>query len=202
MTFVAIGVLISGVVLLSLKSSAKTAPDPYDLSATTPQNLRLRPKRGQRDQGDEGTDDAGPSSPSLGRGLGAAGADGEGEHARGENGGPGGKGDVLWEVGSVSDESGSQNGDAKRGDDEDEGKEEERRGVGGGKGSRGERRGLLDEEGDGEADIDMDRSRGSRLRATPTPGLEEVERNPFAEPEDADESFGDFPGNAESTSKR
>ncbi len=77
-----------------------------------------------------------------------------------------GRQDVLWEVGSVSDASDTE--------------EKERKGVGGGN-SRGERRGLLvDEEEDGEA---VDRAGSSKVPA-------EEGGNPFAD----EEGFGDYEG--------
>jgi hypothetical protein len=130
--FASIAVLVSGVVLLSLKSSAKTAGDPYTVT-TESNSIHLRPQapRAQHSKGSAKDDDA-------------------------ENGyrAPGGN-DVMWEVGSVSDSEDGKDDEGKRiarrdGREETEEPEDEqqpeRRGVGGVQNGRGERRGLLGEE--------------------------------------------------------
>ncbi|ORX39949.1 hypothetical protein BD324DRAFT_615617 [Kockovaella imperatae] len=123
--FVSIAILITGVVLLSLKSSAKAATDPYTVSTEPATSIRLRPQMRTVSATSH------KSTPSKGE---EDDIDGLGEHVSAK------RDDVLWEAGSVSDGS----------DNEDQ--EKERRGLGGG-GHRGERRGLLDEEGE-DGDLD------------------------------------------------
>ncbi|WVR05179.1 hypothetical protein IAU60_002191 [Kwoniella sp. DSM 27419] len=124
--FISIGVLISGVVLLSLKSSAKTAPDPYTVSAQPSSSMRMHPRSHARQALGAGTE---PASKKY---------DHDDVDALDE--GSSGAQDVLWEVGSVSDAS-----DVDDGEKEGKGK-----GVGGLHGGSGERRGLL---GDEEEDL-------------------------------------------------
>ncbi|KAK8869760.1 hypothetical protein IAR55_000328 [Kwoniella newhampshirensis] len=137
--FLSIAVLISGVVLLSLKSSAKTAPDPYTVSAQPSHSVRLRPRVHRR-----GASETDPEAGSSKVYEGDEDDDGAftDEEVRTQN--------VVWEVGSVSDAS----DDEKDGEKEDKGK-----GVGGVKGGSGERRGLLGEEEEQlhEGDVDDDR---------------------------------------------
>lgn len=128
MVFISISVLISGVVLLSLKSSAKSATDPYTISTRATPSMRLNPRSrvvskadGENDTDHNESDQAGsPNRPK--------------------------RDEVMWEVGSVSD-------------DEDEsrveggGAEETKQGLGEGSGrGQGERRGLLDDEDEGEVE--------------------------------------------------
>lgn len=122
---------------------------------------------GEGGDGDADDEEAGPSKSEEGRGRMKRGRETEGE-----------AGEVMWEVGSVSD------------DDEDDqelggkGKEGEgRRGIGGGD-VRGERRGLLfDEEDEGG------RGGSESPTATKVDVPREAERNPFA---DDEEGFGAF----------
>ncbi|WVN85327.1 uncharacterized protein L203_100472 [Cryptococcus depauperatus CBS 7841] len=117
--FLSIAILISGVVLLSLKSSTKTAADPYTIS-TEPSsiNMRLRPTQ---------------TKTKLGQDAEAGQADSLGNDNR--TGLSTSRENVLWEVGSVGDDSDTEH--------EAEGKG---KGVGGIRGGSGERRGLLGEE--------------------------------------------------------
>ncbi|ODO11605.1 hypothetical protein I350_00387 [Cryptococcus amylolentus CBS 6273] len=140
--FMSIGVLILGVVLLSLKSSAKTESDPYTVGETVQAggSMRLRP-RAPKMSTEEGHDEDHE----------------DGHESRAEN--------VLWEVGSASDQS----------DDENEENAQKNRGVGGVKGGTGERRGLLGEE-------EEDRHEGDE---------EGDKRNPF---EEGDDGFGEYAG--------
>jgi len=81
-----------------------------------------------------------------------------------------GQTEVMWEVGSVSDGSVTE--------------DQDRRGVGGGQNSKGERRGLLvDEEEEGEE--------GYRETKSKRPVTSGTEENPFA---DEDEGFGEYEG--------
>lgn len=124
--FLSIAVLISGVVLLSLKSSANTSSDPYTVSTQPTGSMRLRPRAPKSETiAETENDEAGPSAYRK-------------EEDDEEYEGVSGPRDVLWEVGSVSDHSGDDGHDA-----EEEGTG---RGVGGVKGGTGERRGLLGEE--------------------------------------------------------
>ena len=116
--FVSIGILVTGVVLLSLKSSAKAATDPYTVSTEPSSSIRLRPQPQMRT---------------------ASGSSHKSTHSKGDDDEVDDLGkqveardEVLWEVGSVSDS--------------EKGEEAERKGLGGG--GRGEQRGLLDEEDD------------------------------------------------------
>jgi hypothetical protein len=160
-TFLSIAVLITGVVLLSLKSSAKTATDPYTVT-TESNSIHLRPRQPrQRSAGAEAYGDAenGEAAPRGGKKGDVDGAEGEGTQGeRGERGE-----EVMWEVGSLSDSDDDEgkkplgpNGASpgRRADDGEQGEVEDgvadeearRRGVGQ-PGARGERRGLL---GDGD----------------------------------------------------
>lgn len=128
MVFFGIAVLISGVVLLSLKSSAKSATDPYTVSARPTPSMRLNPRsRAVSKQSEhEEEDDSEHGSPSRPK-----------------------RDEVMWEVGSVSDD---EEGERKLDPEAEQAKPQ---GLGEGSGhGHGERRGLLDEdeevEGDGE----------------------------------------------------
>lgn len=151
MVFISISVLISGVVLLSLKSSAKSATDPYTISTRATPSMRLNPRSrvvskadGEDDTDHNESDQAGsPNTPK--------------------------RDEVMWEVGSVSD-------------DEDEsrveggGAEETKQGLGEGSGrGQGERRGLLDEEDEGDVEGDGE-DKGKRQRKD----------------EDEEEGFGEY----------
>ncbi|WVQ71665.1 hypothetical protein IAR50_001205 [Cryptococcus sp. DSM 104548] len=138
--FMSIGVLILGVVLLSLKSSAKTESDPYTVGETVQAggSMRLRPRAPKMSTEDEHEDH------------------GDGHGSGADN--------VLWEVGSASDES----------DQQPEENEQKNRGVGGVKGGTGERRGLLGEE-------EEDRHEGD----------EDGIKNPF---EEGDDGYGEYSG--------
>ncbi|EIW69442.1 hypothetical protein TREMEDRAFT_43986 [Tremella mesenterica DSM 1558] len=86
--FISIAILISGVVLLSLKSSVKTATDPYTVTTEPTSSMRLNPRtRGSRNV-------SGDTNPFKG---------GDDETADEDADRP--KEDVLWEVGSLSDTS-------------------------------------------------------------------------------------------------
>ncbi|ORY27172.1 hypothetical protein BCR39DRAFT_538725 [Naematelia encephala] len=108
--FLSIGVLIAGVVLLSLKASAKTAPDPYTVSAQPASSIRLRPQR-RKSYADSAPDDGAKND-----GL-------EDEHQEPD--------EVMWEVGSVSDtsEDGKGNSKEQRGVGGTKGHGGERRGL-------------------------------------------------------------------------
>jgi len=127
MVFLGIAVLISGVVLLSLKSSAKSATDPYTVSARPTPSMRLDPRsrvvskssEHEEDQSEHGS----PSRPK--------------------------RDEVMWEVGSVSDDEDA----GVKGDDQESGEGGTKTGLGEGSGhGHGERRGLLDEEDEIEGD--------------------------------------------------
>lgn len=179
MVFISIGVLISGVVsapplsphpppsgasqyhtdsrqvLLSLKSSANSAPDPYTVSAQPSSAMRLNPRaRVVSKQSDGDREDVENRD----------GASYEGPK----------RDEVMWEVGSVSDD---EDGPEGRGD----GPEEPKRGLGEGSGrGTGERRGLLDDEeadGSGPMDPKLDNDRSSQ-RAR--------------QEEDEEEGFGEY----------
>jgi hypothetical protein len=134
MVFFGIAVLISGVVLLSLKSSAKSATDPYTVSARPTPSMRLNPrsrvvsKQSENEEEDE-SEHGPPSRPK--------------------------RDEVMWEVGSVSDD---EDGVKKVDDPETEGAKPQ--GLGEGSGGHGERRGLLDEEDEIEGE-DRDDLAGS-----------------------------------------
>lgn len=150
MVFISIAVLISGVVLLSLKSSAKSATDPYTVSARPTSNMRMNPRSRvvskQSDTGEGGDDEEERGSPVTPK-----------------------RDEVMWEVGSVSDDEDAE------GSKEQAGKPQ---GLGEGSGrGQGERRGLLDEdEADGE--VDGDKGKAGRER-----------RNSDS---DQDEDFGEY----------
>ena len=116
-------------VLLSLKSSASTDPDPYTVSTQPSESIRMRPQ--------VRTKSLVNPDPTKGD------ADEE-RDVNGEGTGEPGK-DVMWEVGSLSDDSEAEGQD---------GGKKERKGIGGSSSGRGERRGLLGvdegEEGDGD----------------------------------------------------
>jgi hypothetical protein len=143
MVFLSISVLISGVVLLSLKSSAKSATDPYTVSTRATPSMRLNPRsrvvsKSQSEPGDDRDQD---------------------ELEQAESGSPSRpkRDEVMWEVGSVSDD---ENEDEHRVDGAQEMKPQ---GLGEGSGrGQGERRGLLDEEDeiDGEEEDDRIRRKG------------------------------------------
>ena len=155
MVFISISVLISGVVLLSLKSSAKSATDPYTISTRATPSMRLNPRSNSRvvsksdsEPADESEQAGSPNRP---------------------------KDEVMWEVGSVSD-------------DEDEsrvegaGAEETKHGLGEGSGrGQGERRGLLDDEDEGdvegEGEGDEQSEKGKRARK---------------DEDEGDEGFGEY----------
>ena len=153
MVFISISVLISGVVLLSLKSSAKSATDPYTISTRATPSMRLNPRSrvvskadGEDDTEHNDSDQAGsPNTPKSD--------------------------EVMWEVGSVSDDE-----DESRIDGAGAGVEETKQGLGEGSGrGQGERRGLLDEEDEGDVEGDGE-DKGKRAR----------------EDEDEEEGFGEY----------
>ncbi|WVO22008.1 uncharacterized protein IAS62_003328 [Cryptococcus decagattii] len=159
--FLSIAVLISGVVLLSLKSSANTSSDPYTVSAQPSGSMRLRPRTPKSEMDAENNGEAAGPSAYLHK-----------EEEDEEYEGVSGPGNVLWEVGSVSDHSG----------DEHEGEEERSgKGVGGVKGGTGERRGLLGEE---EQDVHEGEDKEGEDKKGET-------RNPF---DDEDDGFGEYEG--------
>jgi hypothetical protein len=188
--FLSIAVLISGVVrlsfdtetiyaqmltrkqvLLSLKSSAKAATDPYTVTTQPAGSVRLRPRA--HNFAAEGEDvEAGPSNQHRER------QSGEGGDAP-----DGGREDVLWEVGSLSDKSELEEVKLDG--------EEKRLGVGGGD-MRGERRGLLvaddAEAEDDEEDGGKERATGAGTATLGPDVPEEAERNPFAD----EEGFGEY----------
>jgi hypothetical protein len=135
MVFFGIAVLISGVVLLSLKSSAKSATDPYTVSARPTPSMRLNPrsrvvsKQSEHDEHEDETEHGSPSRPK--------------------------RDEVMWEVGSVSDDEDG----VKKVDDPDS-EVAKPQGLGEGSGGHGERRGLLDEEEEIEGE-DRDDQPGS-----------------------------------------
>lgn len=159
--FLSIAVLISGVVLLSLKSSANTSSDPYTVSAQPSGSMRLRPRTPKSEMDAENNGEAAGPSAYLHK-----------EEEDEEYEGVSGPGNVLWEVGSVSDHSG----------DEHEGEEERSgKGVGGVKGGTGERRGLLGEE---EQNVHEGEDKEGEDKKGAT-------RNPF---DDEDDGFGEYEG--------
>ena len=140
MVFISISVLISGVVLLSLKSSAKSATDPYTISTRATPSMRLNPRsrvvsKSDSEPADESDQAGSPNTPK--------------------------RDEVMWEVGSVSDDE-----DESRIDGAGAGAEETKQGLGEGSGrGQGERRGLLDEEDEGEVEEGDDQSeKGKRAR--------------------------------------
>ncbi|WVF72206.1 hypothetical protein IAT40_007018 [Kwoniella sp. CBS 6097] len=169
--FVSIAVLVSGVVLLSLKSSAKIAPDPYTVSAQPTNSMRLNPRSHARRAsapGGGGEDDI-ESTPTKSKKYDQDDID-ELDYA---SPGPGGRReDVLWEVGSVSDASDEEGGDGEKG---------KGKGVGGIPGGSGERRGLLGEE---EEDLHQNEDGQSPVR--------EKKRDPFRDGDD--DGFGEYEG--------
>ncbi|WWC89967.1 uncharacterized protein L201_004896 [Kwoniella dendrophila CBS 6074] len=181
--FISIGVLISGVVLLSLKSSAKAAPDPYTVSAQPSDSMRLRPRSHARTQ-------SGITDPES-----AAGGTPKKKYDQDDidalsDGGEGGEPrDVLWEVGSVSDDDSDRDLDR----DDEEKKEKKGKGVGGLRGGTGERRGLLgDEEEDlHEGEDHHDRRIDHHQQQQKNPF---EERNVHKEENDEEDVFGDYEG--------
>ena len=143
MVFISISVLISGVVLLSLKSSAKSATDPYTISTRATPSMRLNPRsrvvsKSDSEPADESDQAGSPNTPK--------------------------RDEVMWEVGSVSDDE-----DESRIDGAGAGAEETKQGLGEGSGrGQGERRGLLDDEDegdvDGEGEGDGQSEKGKRAR--------------------------------------
>ncbi|WOO84441.1 uncharacterized protein LOC62_06G007959 [Vanrija pseudolonga] len=144
--FLSMGVLIGGVVLLSTKETSEDAGHTVTTSPPEP-NLRLRPR--------DHTSADGTSSSVLPK---------EGQEAEAT---PAPAEEVLWEVGSVSEDGG----------DDDE---HEQKGVGGTKGSKGERGGLLLDEDD-----DDDYGHAHRPSTTTLPEDDRDE-------EDETEQFGAF----------
>jgi hypothetical protein len=132
MVFLSIAVLISGVVLLSLKSSAKSATDPYTVSARPTSSMRMNPRsRVVSKQSNSGHDD-----------------DEERDQPHGSPLAP--KDEVMWEVGSVSDD---EDTGAREQDEGNDAGMNTKQGLGEGSGrGRGERRGLLDDDEDGEGE--------------------------------------------------
>ncbi|KAK6903006.1 hypothetical protein L486_06461 [Kwoniella mangroviensis CBS 10435] len=170
--FISIAVLISGVVLLSLKSSAKAAPDPYTVSAQPSNSMRLRPRNHARTQSGVTDAESGPSSSKY-----------EGDDIDALSDGVVEPRDVLWEVGSVSDAS------------DDELKENEKgkgKGVGGMRGGTGERRGLL---GDEEEDIHEGEHERDRIQGGTADDQDDRKReDPFVDDGDGDDGFGEYEG--------
>lgn len=193
--FVSIGVLISGVVLLSLKSSAKAATDPYTVSAQPRDSMRLRPQH-LRTGSRSAAAARSPEDAEAGAAGGIPKGDFDDDEAayrpgarltRGGSSNSQNKDDVLWEVGSASDASDDEDAggvDGSAGADGDK-----RKGVGGGGGNvRGERRGLLA----GDMDEEDAPSSADRVGPASEPMPREVVRNPFAD--EGDEAFGDYEG--------
>ncbi|OCF36656.1 hypothetical protein I316_01909 [Kwoniella heveanensis BCC8398] len=172
--FVSIAVLVSGVVLLSLKSSAKIAPDPYTVSAQPGNSMRLNPRsHARRASAPGGADDDIESTPTKSKKYDQDDID-ELDYA---SPGPGGRReDVLWEVGSVSDASDDEGGEG-RSQGKGKGK-----GVGGIQGGSGERRGLLGEE---EEDLHENEEGGSSP-------VREKKKDPFRDGDD--DGFGEYEG--------
>jgi hypothetical protein len=86
---------------------------------------------------------------------------------------------VVWEVGSVSDES----------DAEKDGKEPHGRGVGGTRDSYGERGGLLHSDDDDEGKLAADKLEGYETVRSPSVASPDRRRKPG---KDEDDPFGDF----------
>jgi len=105
-TFLSITVLITGVVLLSLKSSAKTAPDPYIVVAHPGNSIRVRPRARAKPL----PDDRSPI-----------------ENGDGSTNGQK-RDDVLWEVGSASDGDDEEE-EKRRGVDQGKRGQGERKGL-------------------------------------------------------------------------
>jgi hypothetical protein len=153
MVFLSISVLISGVVLLSLKSSAKSATDPYTVSTRATPSMRLNPRsrvvsntkshsEPDHDRDHDDLEQAESGSPDRPK-----------------------RDEVMWEVGSVSDDE-----DDPRVDGDQETKPQglgERSGRG-----QGERRGLLDEEDEIEGE---EENEDGRIREKGKNGDEEEE---------------------------
>jgi hypothetical protein len=141
MVFLSISVLISGVVLLSLKSSAKSATDPYTVSTRATPSMRLNPR-----------------SRVVSNTKSQSGSDHDQDELEGEQAGSGSsdrpkRDEVMWEVGSVSDDEDEHRVDGDQ--------EVQPQGLGEGSGrGQGERRGLLDEEDEIEGEEEDDRIRG------------------------------------------
>lgn len=180
--FASIGVLVSGVTILSLKSSAKHAPDPY--TPTDPNSsMRMRPRmpRGRPETPGDG-EEFGDEDDGAGGSSSKAAEEGRSRNTRTRGRrGEGEEGEVMWEVGSISDSDDDDDDDGEEGKDGGD----KRKGIGGGN-VRGERRGLLldeDEERDGEG-------------VSPTVAMidvpREAERNPFADSSDMEDGYGEF----------
>lgn len=195
--FISIGVLITGVVLLSLKSSAKAATDPYTVSAQPRDSMRLRPQHLRT-----GSRSAGAARSPEDAEAGAAGRtpskgdfydDDEAAYrpgarlTRGGSSNSQNKDDVLWEVGSASDVSDDEDAGGASGPAAADG--DHRKGLGGGGANvRGERRGLLA----GDMDDEEAPNSADRAGTASDPLPREVVRNPFAD--EGDEAFGDYEG--------
>ncbi|WWC69395.1 uncharacterized protein I206_103334 [Kwoniella pini CBS 10737] len=185
--FISIGVLISGVVLLSLKSSAKSAPDPYTVSAQPSNSMRLRPRSHARTPSAAGIN----SSEGV---LDESSSKYEGDDIDALSDGIVEPRDVLWEVGSVSDDTSDNNDELEKEKEENKGKG---KGIGGLKGGTGERRGLL---GDEEEDLHEGEDHNNQYRINPnSTSIYNKEKNPFDDDdkvikEEEEDNFGEYEG--------
>ena len=166
-TFLSIGVLITGVVLLSLKSSAKTAGDPYTVT-TESNSIHLRPRQPrQRSGGAEAYGDVENGAEGSGARGGSGLKGGKRDDGLGEDGHGDGAEEVMWEVGSLSDSDDDERkkplGPGRRGDshddelrrDDEDGQVEARKNGASQPGGRGERRGLLGGGDDADAEEEV-----------------------------------------------
>lgn len=197
--FLSIGVLVAGVTILSLKSSAKSASDPYTVTTEAEGGMRMQPR--QRLSGAA----AGTTGPPAAR---------EGEDAikrpgatpqRGYSGvsNPAQNGaserEVMWEVGSVSSdedeelEKGASGKGAKGAKDGKEGVAGDGRIGLGIKGARGERRGLLfEDEEDEQGPLEVSESDIEQRRTSSSRDGQQRGRDTSAGTEQDDEGFGEF----------
>ncbi|KAJ9105016.1 hypothetical protein QFC20_004457 [Naganishia adeliensis] len=167
--FLSIGVLVAGVVLLSLKKTDPEDAPGHTVSATNPANsMRLNPLQASANMRSMGA-----SSSCRGNARWANSRstsyqnDGDEENQ------------VVWEVGSISDES----------DVEKDGKEPHGRGVGGVRDVYGERGGLLHRDDDEEGKPAADKVEGYETVRSPSVGSPDRRRKPG---NDEDDPFGDF----------
>ena len=191
MVFLSIGVLVAGVTILSLKSSAKSASDPYTVTTEPEGGLRMTPRRlPRRSSGTAEGAAVSPKRPSQ--------AERSYSGMSNPPSGPQGEREVMWEVGSVSsneDEPSDKKSPGPTGGggagSGGKGKEGEQRVGLGIKGARGERRGLLFEDEDDEqgpeevTEVDIERERRSR-------DIRREKDSELAREQEQEDGFGEF----------
>lgn len=166
--------LTSAQVLLSLKKTDPEGAPGHTVSATNPANsMRLNPLQASANMRSMG---ASSSRPPLSAGETRARANSRSTSYQNDGDE---ENQVVWEVGSISDES----------DVEKDGKEPHGRGVGGVRDVYGERGGLLHSDDDEEGKPAADKVEGYETVRSPSVGSPDRRRKPG---NDEDDPFGDF----------